>query len=233
MKFLIVDGTFRLPLPPPETAEYTEIEVPDDAQEITVPHGVRIIARRAFSNFISLRRVYLPDTLESIQLRAFENCPALERLHIPDSVRYLGASLFTACPNLRQLIVCRHHIKYKKAFFGCRFITVPAFDAVPAELHRACAMGFAGHEEMYSDILRQKYLTYLRKNGSTFCKAAAEYEPLLHLMCRERLIKPQYVNQFLFHALRHGNVSSTAMLLEYKRMHCPSNAFNEYDLPSL
>lgn len=219
MRFLIVNAAFTLPIPLPADAEYTELSFPDDAAEITVPHGVKTISLLAFSDCTSLRRIHLPDTLKSIQSRAFEGCTSLMRLRIPDSVNHLGSSLFTACPNLRQLFISRHHLRFKNAFRGCGFITVPAFDAVPAELHRACAMGFAGHEELYGDILRQKYLTYLRKNGSAFCKAAFEHPPLLHLMCRENLIKPQYIDQFLFHAFKCGNVELTAMMLEYARTH--------------
>ncbi len=227
MTFFIVNDVLCSARLLPENISYTEMEVPDDTAEITVPHGVKTIALLAFSNCPSLRRIHLPDTLKSIQSSAFDGCTSLMQLRIPKSVRFLGDSVFDGCTNLRELFICRHHLRFKKAFRGCRCITVPAFDAVPAELHRACAMGFAGHEEMYSDVLRRKYLTHIRKNGSSFCKAAFEHPPLLRLMCRENLIKAKYIKQFEFHALRCGNVELTAMMLEYKRTHLPADGFDE------
>ena len=72
---------------------------------------------------------------------------------------------------------------------------------------------------MYSDVLQKKYMTHLRKNASTYCKAAFDHPPLLRLLCREALIKPQYIDQYIFHALKCGDVGLTSLLLEYASAH--------------
>jgi hypothetical protein len=65
-------------------------------------------------------------------------------------------------------------------------------------------------------------MNHLRKNAVQYCKAAVSHLPLLHLMCRESLIKPQYIDRFLFHALRCENAEPAAVMLRYAQTHRPS-----------
>ena len=242
MRFYITDGV--LCTEPPHDASRCQgsFDVPDDARHIDLPEGVLFTGNVRFRLFPELRTVSLPNSLEAINARAFEQCTNLTHINLPEGLRYIGTFAFASCTrltelhipegtsfpgdlcfagcvNLRELFISRRQLRYKKAFRFCRFLTVPAFDAVPADLRRACVMGFAGHEALYSDVLQKKYKTHLRKNASAYCKAAFSHPPLLRLLCREALIKPQYIDQYVFHALKCGNVELTSLMLEYAAAH--------------
>lgn len=57
-----------------------------EAEEVTVPEGVRVIAGEAFADHIELRKIHLPKSLQTIGERAFANCSL-------ESVTYEGNAI--------------------------------------------------------------------------------------------------------------------------------------------
>ena len=65
----------------------------------TVPEGVTIIDRRAFSGCSRLESVELPEGLTTIGDGAFINCTALKEINIPTSVTVIGKDALVGCPH--------------------------------------------------------------------------------------------------------------------------------------
>lgn len=96
-----------------------------NAQEVTVPDGITVIAdgafygctvqiihlsesviqigRSAFSECMKLQSINFPQRLEVVADAAFEHCPALVEVFLPDSVQYLGRMAFSKCISLRTV----------------------------------------------------------------------------------------------------------------------------------
>lgn len=72
---------------------------------VTVPDGVQVIGRGAFSGNSVITEVILPDTVTEIGYGAFEDCTALQKITLPSSVVTIGDSAFNRCVNLQSVTI--------------------------------------------------------------------------------------------------------------------------------
>jgi len=93
---------------------------------------------------------------------------------------------------------------------------VIALKDAPVNARQKLCVGFALHEDRYSEELKDEYLTYIKKNAAKLVEAAFDYPALLHLMCREKLIAAKNIDVFTAEAAARGNVELTAVILEYR-----------------
>ncbi|MBR3299938.1 MAG: leucine-rich repeat protein [Clostridia bacterium] len=82
---------------PPWTAVKTEVET------VIIENGVINIGNNAFSNFNSLIKVDLPQSLSYIGDYSFSNCVSLGNILFPDSLVSIGVNAFDNCASLKTL----------------------------------------------------------------------------------------------------------------------------------
>ena len=58
--------------------------------EVEIPHGVKSLGYRLFLDYVQLKSITMPDSLEEICDCAFYGCDSLKELHIPESVKWVG-----------------------------------------------------------------------------------------------------------------------------------------------
>lgn len=63
------------------------------------------IGRGAFSGYIGLTSVYIPNSVVSIGVKAFEGCINLTNINIPNSVTTIDHSAFSKCSNLANITI--------------------------------------------------------------------------------------------------------------------------------
>ena len=71
------------------------LEAAEDRTVVTVPEGVTVIDRDAFSNRPEIRRVTLPETVTAILDCAFSRCGSLEEINLPKRLSRLGKYALT------------------------------------------------------------------------------------------------------------------------------------------
>lgn len=99
-----------------------------DAQEITLPSGVKTINSGAFMNNKTLKKINLPDTLETINTEAFYNCSNLQTINL-NRVTYIDDYAFYGCKALtagkgETFDISKMTYIGKYAFEGCSSLAV-------------------------------------------------------------------------------------------------------------
>ncbi len=134
---------------------------------VTIPEGIKIIGKSAFSYCNSIRNVIIPDSVITIGHRAFRGCENLERAVIPESVREIRSYAFYQCQNL---IFCQ--VPDKAATLGhCIFSGAPLTESYPDGLilHHHVLMEYAGNEKT---VLIPETVTKIR--NFVFCFSDVE-----------------------------------------------------------
>lgn len=72
---------------------------------VTIPDGVKIINRAAFSGCRSLTSITIPDSITSIDKGAFYSCESLKSIDIPNSVTSIGENAFNNCSSLKSVTI--------------------------------------------------------------------------------------------------------------------------------
>ena len=70
---------------------------------ITIPEGVEVIPRAAFSGCGSLSNIKLPSTIKQIKEYAFESCENLSSIVIPEGVEEIPEGAFCFCRSLSEI----------------------------------------------------------------------------------------------------------------------------------
>lgn len=70
---------------------------------IEIPNSVTSIKYGAFSGCIGLTSIEIPDSVITIESFAFSGCIGLTRVEIPDSVTIIGAFAFSGCTGLTSI----------------------------------------------------------------------------------------------------------------------------------
>lgn len=74
-----------------------------NSESFVVPDTVKVIGEQAFHQKSRLRRVTLPAGLEVIEKDAFSDCDALDDVHVPASVKRIGDYAFSECDELKMI----------------------------------------------------------------------------------------------------------------------------------
>ena len=70
---------------------------------IVIEPGTTLIAEQAFSSFVNITKITIPDSLKHIGASAFSDCNGLTSITIPETVISLGRSAFSNCENLETV----------------------------------------------------------------------------------------------------------------------------------
>lgn len=91
---------------------------------ISIPDGVKVIKRDAFSQCEDLTFVTIPDSVEEIEIRAFWQCTLLRRVTIPKGVTIVSGGAFMECSSLRS-VTFHKDVKeiHGGAFGNCKSLT--------------------------------------------------------------------------------------------------------------
>lgn len=101
-----------------------------DEEEVTIPEEVNAIDEFAFDEECeTVRRIYVPDTVETLSRCAFEGCPNLEEIRLPTTLTELPSCVFSDCANLNHVeIPASVKVVGECAFYNCsslETITIP------------------------------------------------------------------------------------------------------------
>lgn len=89
-------------------------------KEVYIPNSVSTIEDYAFEN-TKLRYVKLPLNLESIGMAAFNNCKKLKNIDFPDNLKKIEADAFHGCESLKFIDLSNVDITIGDcAFYGCK-----------------------------------------------------------------------------------------------------------------
>ncbi len=126
---------------------------------IALPHNMRSIGRKAFSENDRLTNITMPQTLLTMGQKAFEYCFSLTSIAIPDSLRVIPKDAFNSCIRLSS-ITWNNEIEeigdyafWAMSYYSATHITTLDF---PASLRKV------GDGAFGSD---NNYLRYVRFNG--------------------------------------------------------------------
>lgn len=76
----------------------------DTTNEIILPNTIRKINAGAFTNYINLVKINIPDSLKEIGARAFYGCSSLKTVNL-NKVEKLGFGVFEKCSALEQITI--------------------------------------------------------------------------------------------------------------------------------
>ncbi len=182
---------------------------------IIIPEGVKELADHVFFGCSALTSVSFPKSLTVIHDSAFRGCGSLQ-LTLPDSLTGIGECAFFGCSHL-TLSERLFSLIDKSTLSTLAAISCPiSLKDAPVNVRLKLCIGFALHQDKYSDDLRNEYLAHIKKNAAKLVGTAFDYPELLHLMCRETLIPAKSIDAFTEEASNRGSTELTAALLDYQ-----------------
>ena len=98
--------------------------------EVYVCDGVTSLGDGAFTDFVSMEKIRLPETIESMGYGAFSNCVSLTDITIPNGVTSIGEDAFVSCTALTDIILPENLNSISKEMFSScpnlTSITIPS-----------------------------------------------------------------------------------------------------------
>ncbi len=112
---------------------YQLVSYSGTAEELTIPEKVNgytvfDIARGAFKNNTTLKKITIPDTIEEIDMEAFSGCTSLEEVKMSKNVLEINPSTFLNCTSLAGITLPNNLERILADAFkgsGLKDITVP------------------------------------------------------------------------------------------------------------
>ena len=96
---------------------------------VSIPKGVTVISEELFSGCDMLESIKLPEGITSIGARAFSYCQSLVSVNIPEGVISIGGLAFCGCLSLKSLDFPESLIKIgREAFSSCQAIESVTID---------------------------------------------------------------------------------------------------------
>lgn len=187
--------------------------------DIAIPRGVTKIAKNAFNGCRELTTISMPEGLESIGEYAFYNCSGLTRLTIPVGVTHIGEMAFIGCYRLTHVSIPEtvHEIaKDTLPENKDMRIFISDISRLPANLRMNAVLCYAEDGGEERDPRYESHCKYIKANSAKLVDQAIAYQPLLELMCRERLITPKNVECYIEAVQKTGKADLIAMMLDYQ-----------------
>jgi len=103
----IVDGTVIIPPNVTEIASFAFTNYVT-LTHIEIPDSVKTIGNSAFFGCSNLKSVKLPKDLKEIEFSTFEDCSSLKEIEIPDSVVTMNGEIFSNCKSLEKVKLPKH-----------------------------------------------------------------------------------------------------------------------------
>ena len=95
-----------------------------NAQNVTIPDGVKSLGVSCFQNCSSLTSITIPDGVTSLGECCFESCSSLTSITIPDSVTILDTGCFENCSSLTSITIPDSVTSLgSQCFQGCSSLT--------------------------------------------------------------------------------------------------------------
>ena len=120
----------------PKTVDYNSVEylvtgIWDEAfsnfiglTSVTIPNSVNIIGNSAFYGCTGLTSIEIPNSVNAIYPGAFYGCSGLTSIEIPNSVNAIGDGAFYGCSGLTSIEIPNSvNAIYDGAFYGCSGLT--------------------------------------------------------------------------------------------------------------
>ena len=151
---------------------------------IEIPNSVTSIKYGAFSGCIGLTSIEIPNSVTTIESFAFSGCIGLTRVEIPDSVTIIGAFAFSGCTDLTSIEIPNSvtSIRYF-AFSGCTGLTSLE---IPASVINIEDSAFSGCQNLTSIIVDKKNQKYDSRND---CNAIIDTQTNALIMgCKNTII---------------------------------------------
>ncbi|MCH5218788.1 MAG: leucine-rich repeat domain-containing protein [Muribaculaceae bacterium] len=108
----------------------TLLIAPGGKNTITIPDGVKTIAKNSFAYAENIENVYFSDTVERIEEYAFYRCHSRINLHLSNNLKYIGPYAFEYCDGLEELILPDSvSVIEDSAFFRCdnlKYVKLPS-----------------------------------------------------------------------------------------------------------
>lgn len=202
-------------------------------ERIDIPDSVVKIGRGAFRDCRLLRSVKAGSGLTGIEAETFQGCTSLQCIELSDRTVNAEAYAFEGCRSL-TLIEANGHV-FRQLDWSLRgqlqyVRCTSALGKVPPDIRIKAYITFARNERLYSSKCRTEHLRVIRRNSLKLAAHAAGEPALLNVMCREKLIAKEGVDEYVEKVLECENIEMTALILDYKNQVCPGCGDDEDDL---
>ena len=116
-----------------------------NAQNVTIPDGVKSLGVSCFQNCSSLTSITIPDGVTSLGECCFESCSSLTSITIPDSVTILDTGCFENCSSLTSITIPDSVTSLgSQCFQGCSSLTSITIPDSVTSLGILCFSGCSG-----------------------------------------------------------------------------------------
>ena len=193
--------------------------------EYAVPEGTRIIGEKAFYR-TGLREIRLPASVTVVREGAFWAGSGSELwVWFPKHRISIPAKAFRRDPGGKDADICAVTADKDNAGTLCEDCRVRCvytggpLDDLSSKAKRLAVSGFMAALERHPELVdpwRESYLRYIRQNGKTYMKLAADDPLLLGLMLEEMLLNRQGIGYLLQRAAEKKDGQMTAALEKYR-----------------
>ena len=198
---------------------------------IEIPNSVTSIKYGAFSGCIGLTSIEIPNSVTTIESFAFSGCIGLTRVEIPDSVTIIGAFAFSGCTGLTSIEIPNSVISIRYfAFSGCTGLTSLE---IPASVINIEDSAFSGCQNLTSIIVDKKNQKYDSRND---CNAIIDTQTNALIMGCKNTIIPEDIKSIGVDAfyrctgLTSIEIPSSVTIVDYCAFDdCDNISYNIYD----
>ncbi|MCQ2452462.1 MAG: leucine-rich repeat domain-containing protein [Oscillospiraceae bacterium] len=188
---------------------------------ITLSQNIKGIADMAFDSCAGISELTISNGATKMQDYAFNGCENLSSISFPAGINEFPSHVFRGCNKLKSLnagntVILPAEI-VETLVKNISDITVPSPYFVAPKLRPLAVVRFSKtYQGDFSDDDSQAYLNYLSLNTGELVNFALTHIELLDIMCKQKCISANHVDDFLRAAQAANNTEAISMLLSYK-----------------